>query len=149
MKFKDKHYARLLAVETIYSARFSPKNGKVSYENALRNIGEYVSALMPNVQDIEKYDADFVKKIVLGLEVESASIDSIISEFLKGEWSVNKLDELLKIILQLASYELIFLQDIPSKVILDEYVSIATYFHDDSKVGFVNGILDKVSSKVR
>jgi N utilization substance protein B len=52
-------------------------------------------------------------------------------------------------ILRTGTYELKFRPDVPTAVIVNEYVDIAHAFFAGSEPGFVNGILDKLGKKIR
>ena len=55
----------------------------------------------------------------------------------------------MKAIISLAIFELMNYKNIPLQIILNEYVSIATQFLDQSNTGFINGILDNVAKNIR
>jgi N utilization substance protein B len=50
-------------------------------------------------------------------------------------------------ILRLAAFEIKFLLDVPTKVVIDEYVGIAASFFDETKVTFVNAVIDGIAKK--
>ena len=52
-------------------------------------------------------------------------------------------------ILRVATYELMFLPDIPIKVAINEAIEIAKRFGSEESPQFVNGVLDRVASTVR
>ena len=57
---------------------------------------------------------------------------------------IERVDPTMHAILSLAIYEFFSCKNTPLKVILNEYVSIASLYLDDTNTGFVNGILDKI-----
>jgi N utilization substance protein B len=63
--------------------------------------------------------------------------------------SLSRIESVVRSILRSAIYELISRPDVPTNVIIYEYVDVAKAFYDDSKPGFVNGVLDKIGKKVR
>jgi N utilization substance protein B len=52
-------------------------------------------------------------------------------------------------VLRIAVFELLYLEDIPSAVTINEAIEIAKQFGDDESGGFVNGILDGLSKSQR
>ena len=58
-------------------------------------------------------------------------------------------EHLARAILRAGTYELLARPDIPTKVIINEYVDLAKAFFEDSKPGFVNGVLDKLARITR
>jgi transcription antitermination protein NusB len=64
-------------------------------------------------------------------------------------WKIERLDATTRAILRAAVFELVASNDLPSQIILDEYVSIAHAFFDGAEPKFVNGLLDAVARDVR
>jgi len=64
-------------------------------------------------------------------------------------WSLNRMSRVDRSILRLASYEVLFLEDIPLNVAIDEAIEISKRFGSDNSSIFVNGVLDKVASSLR
>ncbi|GEM_PF-2075459 len=77
-------------------------------------------------------------------------LDEIIKHKLKPKWTVYRLDPIVRAILRAAVYELTRCFDSNKKIIISEYVKLATAFYDDVVIiGFINGILDKISQDYR
>ena len=55
----------------------------------------------------------------------------------------------MRALLILGIYELTFHKNIPIKVVIDEYVSIASFFFAQEEIGFANGFLDNLAKKIR
>ena len=55
----------------------------------------------------------------------------------------------MRAIISLGVFELSFCLEIPHKVIINEYVSIAGLFFNKTNTGFINGILDRLSKTIR
>ncbi len=64
-----------------------------------------------------------------------------------ANWDVSRLAKIDVILLILALHELLYIEDIPVKVTLDEYIDIARYFSTQKSPAFINGILDKIVKK--
>ncbi len=97
----------------------------------------------------EKVDADYFRDIVKGVIEFQDVIDKDISEHLSKKWSLKRLDMTLRAIMRAGCYEISRRPDVPALVIIDEYVSIASDFFEQSEPAFVNGALDKFAKKVR
>ncbi len=77
-------------------------------------------------------------------------IDDIIKHKLKPKWTVYRLDPIVRSILRAAVYELTRCFDSNKKIIISEYVKLSTSYYDDPVIiGFINGILDKISQDYR
>jgi len=70
-------------------------------------------------------------------------VDEAIANHLKN-WSPERLARLDRIILRLGVAELLYLEDIPSKVTINEYVELSRLFGTDESPGFINGVLDAI-----
>ena len=76
-------------------------------------------------------------------------IDDIIAQTVSADWSLPRLDATLRALIRVATYELVARPDVPPKVVLNEYVSLAHAFFSGSEPGFANGVLDRVARQVR
>ena len=71
---------------------------------------------------------------------KSDEIDAKISEVSKG-WTIDRIGKAELAILRLAVYEILFDDDIPASVAINEAVELAKRFGQESSYSFVNGIL--------
>lgn len=72
------------------------------------------------------------------------ALDDIISKNLKDNWSINRLSKVSLAILRLAIYEIMYLEDIPNVVSVNEAVEIAKSYDIDDAPSFINGVLSSV-----
>ncbi|RJP17566.1 MAG: transcription antitermination factor NusB [Candidatus Abyssobacteria bacterium SURF_5] len=113
-----------------------------------------------NKSDIETVLRDFWKSNPTGDKVKSFTetlvrgafefrkpIDELISSTVEN-WSIDRLNSVDRAILRFATYELVYLPDIPPKVTINEAVEIAKAFGTDESGGFINGVLDKIREKI-
>ena len=142
----QKNEARLACVKAVYS---NETNDTKKLANFL--IKDIISVYNMKLEELDKIrmDEKFFKILVTGVLDENKEIKSLIEESLSETWTINRLSTLLRSVLMVAIYELKYLQKIPTTVVINEYVNIAEMFFDQKEVGFVNGILDQVASKVR
>ena len=96
-----------------------------------------------------KIDNKLFNKIVQGVQENETKIKSVIEKSLSDNWLYDRIDPTMRAIISLGVYELFFCLNTPHKVIIDEYVSIAGMFFNESNTGFVNGILDNLSKIIR
>lgn len=90
-------------------------------------------------------DADFFRQIVSGVIRSQLDIDPTVDNALQKGWPVARIDATLRAILRAATFELLRRRDIPSGVIITEYVDIAKAFYEDDATGLVNGVLDAIA----
>ncbi|MEG9297341.1 transcription antitermination factor NusB [Mangrovibacillus sp. Mu-81] len=122
---------------------------RVAREKALQALfqidmsGMEAEEALQNVVDGEEVDA-FLKELVLGFLKNQEKVDGMIREHLE-KWSFDRLAKVDRNILRIGTYELLFVEDVPEKVVINEAVEIAKTFGDDQSSKFVNGVLSKVS----
>ena len=134
---------RKIAVQAVFQFFFSKEDiNKILEEFCNFRIKEFKNYK-------KKYDIAFFKKIVIGVHQNEKQIINIIECNLSEHWLIDRVDLTMKAIISLAIYELMNYKNIPLQIILNEYVSIATQFLDQSNTGFINGILDNVAKNIR
>lgn len=140
----NKSAARLAAVQAIFTQHFSEEQ-KETPQLTLEMIQHYHG----EGDDIQP-DAKFLNLLVEGVRENQDEIDTLIKEHLGETWSMERIGTLMQSILRPAVFELLKLDEIPFKAIINEYVDIAhAFFEDDKEVAFVNGVLDRIREKVR
>lgn len=85
----------------------------------------------------------FADPLIRGTLEHLGEVDAKITQYAKN-WDLNRMAVVDRNILRLAVYEMLFRQDIPPVVSINEAVDIAKRFSTDESGRFVNGILDKV-----
>ena len=86
---------------------------------------------------------EYIVKIANAFKANKNTIDEQIKKFAFG-WDINRLVKMDKDILRIAICELLYVQDAPLKVIIDEALELAKKYSTDDSAAFVNGILGKV-----
>lgn len=87
---------------------------------------------------------EFTDLLVTGTMENIAEIDRVISKHAMN-WQIQRMAAIDRNILRMGSYELLFLDDIPPKVSINEAVDIAKKYSEPQSGKFVNGILDKIN----
>lgn len=89
----------------------------------------------------------FTETLVRGTFACREQIDQLIGSTVE-HWSIDRLTPVDRAILRFATYELLYLRDIPPKVTINEAVEIAKTYGTDDSGGFINGVLDKIREKI-
>ena len=100
-------------------------------------------------EQLRPADAAFFRSLVAGVVELQRKIDPIIHSTLPPTWPLTRIDLTLRAILRCGVFELLEKQDIPSRVIINEYVDVARAFFDADEPGLVNGVLDAVARDAR
>jgi N utilization substance protein B len=88
---------------------------------------------------------NYARQAVLGVLQHQNEIDDELSTYAQG-WSLTRMPALDRAILRLATWEILFNDEIPDAVAIDEAVEMAKEYSTDSSAGFVNGLLGKIVS---
>ena len=91
----------------------------------------------------EEADRDYIFRILRLIDEHRTEIDSSIETYTKG-WKLERISRTALAVLRVAVCEILFLEDIPDKVSVNEAVNIAKGYDDPEVVSFVNGILGSI-----
>ena len=89
----------------------------------------------------------YVVEHVNGVWEHKVAIDDILEHYLKG-WQMSRLSRVDRQILRLAAYEMVFANDVPAKVAVNEAIDLAKHFGTDDSGKFVNGVLGKMIQEI-
>ncbi len=97
--------------------------------------------------ELDKKDADirlYTEKLVRGVLEKLEMLDKII-ERVADHWAIQRMAYVDRNILRLSAYELLYFDDIPVKVAINEAVELAKRYGEPDSSKFVNGILDRIA----
>ena len=142
----ERSAARLGAVQALFQLALSdnPKPEIVVVEFETHRLGREIDGDL-----YSSADKEFFRDIVIGAFKVKSELDGLISDHLSKNWSIGRLENIMLSILRAGAYELKFRPDVPTVVIVNEYIDVAHAFYSNSEPGFVNGILDKLGKKIR
>ena len=111
--------------------------------NALEEMDEQTRLFLENEESIvDEKDAESIKARYEKVQEKIAEIDVLLDEKAEG-WSTKRMGKIELAILRLAVYEILFDDDIPTGVAINEAVEIAKKYGQDNSGSFVNAILAK------
>lgn len=96
-----------------------------------------------------KADPAWFRSIVSGVVHDQKTLDPQISGAISDGWTLSRLDSTLRAILRAGTFEIVSRKDVPTAVIVSEYVEIATAFFDGDEGKLVNAVLDRIARQVR
>lgn len=138
--------ARLAAVQALYQLEAADEpNTKVT-------IAEFIShRLGAEVEGDQYVDADekLFADITEGGWGRHNEWDTLISPCLTRDWTLERIEPIVRAIFRAGAYELAARPDVPTAVVINEYLDIAHAFYDRTEAAFVNGVLDKISKSAR
>ncbi|KAA8963513.1 transcription antitermination factor NusB [Mycobacterium sp.] len=131
---KGRHQARKRAVDVLFEAEargLTPVEA-VEARAALAAANSRVAPLHP-----------YTETVARGVGAHGAQIDDLIAAHLQG-WTLQRLPAVDRAILRVAVWELLYADDVPEPVAVDEAVQLAKELSTDESPGFVNGLLGQV-----
>ena len=137
--------ARLAAVQALYEMEQTEKSAR----GVIIEFMEDRLGLGPDGAPIEDADPDLFKSIVNAVVENQARIDNAILARLAEGWKLTRLDATMRALMRAAGAEFIAHQELSDAVILDEYVSLAHDFFDESDAKFANALLQNVGRDLR
>jgi len=137
--------ARLAAVQALYQMDLAHTD--------LNDVIEEFSdgRLSSDMDGAEFNDVDpaFFRDILSGVVREQKTLDPLLDNQLAIGWRLARIDSILRAILRSGAYELQYRNDIPAKVVINEYVDVAHAFFVKDEPRVVNGVLDHLAKTWR
>lgn len=96
-----------------------------------------------HVEESQRVQDPYVLEVLRGIEAHQEEIDRRIEERLQG-WRLQRLHSVDRNVLRLAIYELLYRDDVPPEVVIDEAVELAKKYGTEKSSAFVNGVLDRI-----
>jgi len=98
--------------------------------------------------DHENEVPEYLVTLVEGVNEHREELNEQIQSLLSSKWTVKRIAKSDLIILQIALFELQFVDDIPSAVVINEALELAESFSDDTSKKFINGVLGSFEKQV-
>ncbi len=133
----NRHLGRIIALQTLYEQAFRLDAGDKDFKLSdvlARNIARYKDAVE---------DTAFIERLVNGVTKRSKELDEILQP-VAPEWPINQIARMDHIVLQIGLFELLYEDDVPPKVVINEAVELAKAFGGDNSSKFINGVLGTV-----
>ena len=134
--------ARELAVHLIYGRNFTGEEPEAVVATRLNK--EYYAKLS---EENEVYSdrpsraqVAYIDGVVSGVANREEDLNATIQKFSIG-WDISRISRLVRSVMQLAIYEILYVEDVPTGVAVSEAVRIAKKYDGDDTGAFVNGIL--------
>ena len=138
--------ARELAVHLIYGREFTGEEPEQVVSTRLDK--DYYAKLSQENAVYEdrpsRAQVAYIDKVVFGVANRADELNDIIGKFSIG-WNVSRISRLTRCILQLAIFEILYVEDVPTGVAISEAVRLSKMYDGDDTGAFVNGILGSFS----
>lgn len=125
-----RHEAREKALQTLFQLEGTELTMKEAIEHVMNGSGD-----------------NFYTLLVEGTHTNMADIDEKLKGHLEN-WSLERLPKIERTILRMAVFELSYMEDAPSRVVMNEAIELSKTFGDDTSSRFVNGVLSKFTDEL-
>ena len=107
--------------------------------------------LEETVDDVPYQTADrtHFESVVRGVSLAHEDVDDMISAVLSEDWTVARLEPLLRAVMRAGTFELAYLVQVPPRVAITEYMAVAQAFFNEREPAMVNGVLDAIARALR
>lgn len=123
--------SRELAIKVLFHLDFSRDDPAIAFDLICNNFGAS--------EDVKP----FSKELVLGVCIHLKELDDLVATA-SQHWRLERIARVDRSILRLALYELLYRDDIPPKVSINEAVDLGKKFSSEESGAFINGVLDKI-----
>ncbi len=137
--------SRTLAREDAFKLIFEMEITGITAEDAVKYLYETVnkSNEMWAQEFVSSANRKYIESVVLGVEEKKDELIAKIEPTLK-DWTLSRVSKVNLAILKLASFEILYMDDIPGKVSASEAVMLAKKYAGKEDASFVNGVLGTI-----
>ncbi len=125
----NRHKIREIAFQTLFAMNTNAKTDVKDFYAVITD-GKYG-------EDVPEY----LTTLVSGVVEHKEELDALIEKNLTSGWSITRIAKTDLIIIEVALFEMKYVDDVPAKVAINEAIELAKKFSDDRSRKFVNGIL--------
>lgn len=130
--------SRKIAREMAFKMLYAVDEGKNSLEEA---------AEIAISRSLMQEHRDFIFREVKGTLYNLKDIDNIIQEY-SSDWNIDRIASTDRNILRLALYEMLYCDDIPVSVSINEAVEMAKKYCEEQSYKYINGLLGTVAKEI-
>jgi transcription antitermination protein NusB len=130
--------ARLGAVQALYQM-------DIASADLAETLAQFSSrAKGDDFDDGQCGEADFkhLREVVEGAVREQALIDVTVDKQLDKNWPIHRVNAILRAVLRAGAFEIMFKENVPAKVAINEYVNVAGAFFDGEEPALANAVLN-------
>ncbi|MBP3918848.1 MAG: transcription antitermination factor NusB [Clostridia bacterium] len=96
------------------------------------------------IEDLEFDENDYVRRTFFGMEEKLPMLDTLISEYAVG-WKMERLSKVSHAIMRLCIYEMLYSEDVPASVAINEAMELAKTYDHDKAPAFINGVVNAIA----
>lgn len=154
--------SREYMMKLMYQSDITKENMKDVLDEFLNNNLEYISnryeelrlqysnnpnLKLENLEISDVVDKEYMENVCTFVQENNERVNELISKYAKN-WTIDRMPKVDLAILKLAICEILFIEEIPNKVSINEAVEMAKLYCDDKTPKFINGILGSVVNEI-
>ncbi len=145
MTLDHRSAARLAVVQALYQMEVSGKGiNEIFAEFESHWMGREIEGVQYKPAEVS-----FFRDILQGVLTDQLAIDRQIDQALSTGWPLARVEAVMRATLRAGAYEMRARRDVPSRVVIKEYVDVAGAFFGPTDSGMVNAVLDKIAREER
>ena len=133
----NRHLGRIIALQSLYEQDF-----RLECQDAAFSMDEVLERNIDRYRDMVD-DRAFIERLVSGVSDKQQELDDILQP-VAPEWPIAHIARMDRVVLRIGTYELLYNDDIPPKVVINEAVELAKAFGGENSSKFINGVLGTV-----
>ena len=143
---RSRSASRLAVVQALYQMELTDQDSETALQEFIdHRLGRDIDGDQYPEAD-EKYFADLVRGVV----EQQDEIDRSLARYLLKGWPFDRIDPTMRAILRAAAFEIIARSAVPARVIVHEYLNVATAFFDEGEVtAFMSGVINRMARERR
>jgi N utilization substance protein B len=114
----------------------------VLFESEQRGV-DVLETLAGRIAAADPPVSEFTVELVEGVVAHRDRIDELLTTYSQG-WSLDRMPAVDRAVLRLGTFELLWLDDVPDAVVVDQAVELVLSLSTDDSPGFVNGVLGRL-----
>jgi transcription antitermination protein NusB len=137
--------ARLAAVQALYQMEIAATGiNEILVEFEQFWIGREVEG-----EQYKPAELRLFRLLVEGVLAEQIVVDRKIDQLLADSWPLKRIEAIMRAVLRAGTYEMMHQPETPVRVIVSEYVDLASAFLELEEVGMINAVLDRLAREIR
>lgn len=113
--------------------------------NAVDEMAQQRALYLDGVENIQDKNREYIQNKFEKIVEKISEIDELLNQASKG-WKTKRMSKVDLSILRLACFEILFDEDVPTSVAINEAVELAKKFGGDTSSSFINGVLGKLAA---
>ncbi len=134
--------ARELALHLVLDMDYTKESSEAVVETRMEK--DYYATLQAENEVYadrpNKKQLDYIKQVSAGIQDKEGELREYIAKYAIG-WNINRISRLARAILELAIYEILYVEDVPTSVAVNEAMILTKKYESEETAAFVNGIL--------